>query len=83
LAYASRTIAGIIPLKPGFKEFLFSPVSSSVVNFACSQPTPYGVIKVIKAQDSIEITVPDGTVAILPDDKKLNPGKHIIESMSK
>ncbi len=80
LAYCARTIAGIVPLKPGFKEFSFQPTSIRIKNFSCSQPVPNGMIEVNKNDNSIELTVPEGTVAVLPEGTKLGPGKHAIKS---
>lgn len=79
LAYASRIIAGIIPLKPGFEEFTVNPTSWHTKKFECHQPTPHGIIRIKRNNDKIEIFVPDETLAALPDGKKLKSGKHIIK----
>lgn len=77
LGYASRVIAGIIPLKPGFKEFSFNPLSS-ITHFECTQPTPHGIIRVKRNNALFTIDVPQDTNALTPDGTVLPPGTHEI-----
>lgn len=74
LAYFSRTIAGIVPLEPGFSKFTINPESYHIKNFECHQPTPHGTIRVKRNDNEIDIFVPPGTSAILPDGNRREHG---------
>ena len=81
----SKFIAGIEPIEPGFKKFKVAPQMGDLHHVEASVVTHYGNISVkldrqgrtIKA----EITVPEGTTAVVPTSKKdivLQPGTHKI-----
>ena len=81
----SKYIAGIEPIEPGFKKFKVAPQMGDLHHVEASVVTHYGNISVkldrqgrtIKA----EITVPEGTTAVVPTSKKdivLQPGTHKI-----
>lgn len=76
LSYAARTLAGIIPLRPGFAEFSFAPGKGVSDEFQLRQPTPQGCIKVVRKGRNYTLTVPAQTVAVLGDGRRLAAGTH-------
>ncbi|MDR1632306.1 MAG: glycoside hydrolase family 78 protein [Dysgonamonadaceae bacterium] len=82
-----RSLAGIEPTKPGFKEFTVQPQVVGDLTFVKSSlQTPYGIISVEwrreNGQFRLDVEVPENTLAtvILPDGKKqtVGPGKHLL-----
>jgi hypothetical protein len=80
--YFQTAILGIIPLKPGFKRFLFNPVPHDLDFAEGSIPTPAGSIRVRWRRTgiilSVELTVPYGLTAQTPDGE-FSAGYHQFE----
>ena len=80
----SQRIAGIEPLKPGFKEFAVRPQMASLKHVECGLETAYGTIAVVLDRKgrriSATITVPSGTTAVVTDShgrqQRLPSGTH-------
>lgn len=77
LTILSQYGAGVAPTKPGFKEFAVLPQMGTLSNIETVVPTRYGDID-LKLNNggkvfSIDITVPDGTTAVVGIPKAVNP----------
>lgn len=87
-AFLYRRIAGLEPLKPGYKEFLIKPLIGGGLHYASIHlDCPYGAIdsrwEVANGQYSLDVTVPVSTLCqvVLPSGKtvSLASGKHHLE----
>lgn len=60
-----RYIAGVRPLKPGFRTVLIQPQLGKLESLYAKVPTPLGAVKISWKADPgmLEITVPDGMIA--------------------
>ena len=82
----SQRLAGIEPLKPGFREFTVRPQMASLKHIECGLETAYGMIEVVLDRKgkriNAAITVPEGTVAVVTDsrgrEQRLASGFHSI-----
>ena len=82
----SQRIAGIEPLKPGFKEFAVRPQMASLKHVECGLETAFGSISVILDRKgrriNAAITVPPGTTAVITDsrgkEQRLPSGMHSV-----
>jgi hypothetical protein len=83
LYFMHNTLLGVQALKPGFAEFRLAPQGLGLLWAKGNVPTPHGVIRVNWARQAdqalvIDVDVPDGATAILPDSRRLGPGRHIV-----
>ena len=71
IIHAGQRIAGIEPLRPGFKEFSVRPQMASLKHVEAGLETAYGMIEVVLDRKGkriqATIIVPDGTTAIITD----------------
>lgn len=80
----SQRLAGIEPLKPGFKEFSVRPQMASLKHIECGLETAFGMIEVTLDRRgrriNAVISVPEGTTAVVTDSRgrlqRLSPGQH-------
>jgi len=89
LTVLSQYAAGIAPAKPGFEEFAVLPQMGPLKRIRVVVPTKYGNI-LLKLKNkkifSMDLTVPEGTKAIIGVPKEINPanihlnGKLVYES---
>ena len=81
----SGRILGVMPTKPGFKEFRIAPNPCGLTWARGVVPTPYGNIHVSWTRSDtnflIEFEVPKGTTAVF-DGKKYLAGKHRLGAMN-
>ncbi len=84
IIHAGQRIAGIEPLKPGFREFRVHPQMASLKHVEAGLETAYGMIEVVldrkgKRVNAV-INVPEGTTAVVKDyrghERRLQPGTH-------
>ncbi len=77
----SGRILGVLPRKPGFKEFVIRPQPVGLTWAKGKVPTPHGLIEVawkaVGTQIEMEFLVPRNTTAIVGE-KKFGPGEHRI-----
>ena len=81
-----QRLAGIEPLKPGFREFSVQPQMASLKHIECGVETAFGMIEVVLDRRghriNAAITVPEGTTAVVTDFRgrqlRLSPGQHRI-----
>lgn len=86
IIHMSQRLAGIEPLKPGFREFAVRPQMASLKHIECGVETAYGMIEVVLDRKgkrvNADISVPAGTTAVVTDSRgrqlRLSPGQHII-----
>lgn len=83
LTLLSQYVAGITPLKPGFKEFQIKPQMGDLTSAKVTVDTRYGLIKADLQRKGkrirMSVEVPEGTSAIVMDKGKpirLESGKH-------
>ncbi len=82
LPILQSTVLGVSPLRPGFAEFRFAPRSLGVRWAEGRVPTPHGAVEVSWSQRESDgplaatIVVPEGTVAVYADGRRLEPGTH-------
>ena len=83
LTLLSQYVAGITPLKPGFKEFQIKPQMGDLTSAKVTVDTRYGLIKTDLQRKGkrirMSVEVPEGTSAIVMDKGKpirLGSGKH-------
>lgn len=83
LTLLSQYVAGITPIKPGFKEFQIKPQMGDLTSAKVTVDTRYGLIKADLQRKGkrirISVEVPEGTSAIVMDKGKpirLESGKH-------
>lgn len=74
-------VLGIRPLRPGFRQFSLAPQLGPLTFAEGHVPTPHGIIEARcqragTGRAKAEITVPEGTCAILPDGSRLDAGPH-------
>ena len=82
----SQRLAGIEPLKPGFREFAVRPQMASLKHIECGVETAYGMIEVVLDRKgkrvNAAISVPAGTTAVVTDSRnrqqRLSAGIHRI-----
>ncbi len=70
-----RYIAGIRPVKSGFREFILDPQPGYLKSFFCRKPTLQGAVEVEWSNGLGTVIVPDGTAAIY-NGRTLSSGKH-------
>ena len=77
----SGRILGVVPNKPGFKEFIIDPQPVGLTWATGRVPTPHGLIEVswktVGTQIEVDFLVPRNTTAIVGG-KKFGPGAHRI-----
>ncbi|GAA4673435.1 alpha-L-rhamnosidase [Phytohabitans rumicis] len=81
-----RTVAGVAPAAPGYREILFRPrPGGGLTHASAAHDTPYGraAIAWVLAADgtlTVDVTVPSGTTAVLDlagqEPRTLGPGTH-------
>jgi alpha-L-rhamnosidase len=80
-----RTVAGLAPASPGYKEILFRPrPGPGITRAAARHESPYGTIAIswelFEGELSVEVTVPTGSTAWLDlegrEPVRLGPGPH-------
>ncbi len=84
IIHMSQRLAGIEPLKPGFREFSVRPQMASLKHIECGVETAYGMIEVVLDRKgrriNAAITVPEGTTAVITDYRgrqlRLSVGQH-------
>ena len=84
IIHAGQRIAGIEPIKPGFKEFSVRPQLASLTHVEAGMETSYGMIEVVFDRKgkriNAAITVPQGTTAVVSDargrEQRLGAGTH-------
>ena len=69
-------ILGVEPLEPGFRLFRFAPKLFDQEFVSGRIPAPSGNIRVKIRKTEAEIEIPAGCTGLLPDGRKLEPGKH-------
>jgi hypothetical protein len=73
-------VLGIVPLAPGFVRFAVRPQLGGLTHAAGTVSTPIGLIHVscrsTAARIEVDLQVPPGTTAILPNGSALPPGRH-------
>ena len=86
IIHMGQRIAGIEPLKPGFREFSIKPQMGSLKHVECGVDTAFGMIEVRLDRKgkriNAVISVPEGTAAVYTDSRgrrhTLPSGKHSI-----
>ena len=81
-----QRLAGIQPLKPGFREFTVRPQMGSLKHIECGLETACGMIEAVLDRKgkriNASLTVPEGTTAVVKDSRgntrRLGSGKHRI-----
>lgn len=80
LPFASQILLGVKPLAPGFREFSIAPQSGGLRMCNGSIPTPHGSIQMTWSRSRGvlrgEISIPRGTIGILPGGRRLKSGHH-------
>jgi hypothetical protein len=83
LTLLSQYVAGITPVKPGFKEFQIKPQMGDLTDAKVTIDTRYGFIKAelkrVAEGICISFEVPEGTTAYVVEGRKRTPfksGKH-------
>jgi glycogen debranching enzyme len=73
-------LLGVRPLEPGFRRFQVTPHLAGLDFISGAVPTPHGQIRVKLKANELEVTVPEGTEAVVAigtsDSKVLQPGHH-------
>lgn len=71
---------GIKPIAPGFSQVSIAPQPGELKHIAGNVLTPHGQIKLVcqqlKQTVELELDLPSGVTAVLPDHTKLTGGKH-------
>ncbi len=70
-----RRLAGIRPISNGFKRFVVEPKPGDLKSFAITHPTPHGNVKLEYTNGKYNLTVPEGTEAVV-NGATLTPGTH-------
>ena len=70
-----RRLAGIRPIANGFSRFVVEPKPGDLKSFSITHPTLHGTIALEYDNGKYQLTVPDGTEAVVAN-KVLTPGKH-------
>ena len=84
IIHMSQRLAGIEPLKPGFREFSVRPQMASLKHIECGVETAYGMIEVVLDRKgrriNAVISVPEGSLAVVTDTRgrqlRLSAGQH-------
>ncbi len=77
--FMTSEILGVTPLTPGFANFAFEPELFDLKFARGRIPTPHGNINVELELGKAVLTVPAGTLAVLPDGSRLGAGVHALE----
>ena len=85
LTLLSQYVAGIAPVKPGFKEIQINPQMGDLTSVQVTVDTAYGMIKADLQRKGkkirMDVEVPEGTTAYVAEGNKrikLDSGKHRI-----
>ncbi|MGN0867392.1 MAG: alpha-L-rhamnosidase C-terminal domain-containing protein [Oligosphaeraceae bacterium] len=80
LCFFQEALMGIQPVRPGFREFSVNPSLLDLTHLEGYVPVPGGEIRLgcrrRREELHLELSVPEGTTAILPDGTRLPPGEH-------
>lgn len=84
LRFLQETILGVRPLRPGFARFSINPQPAGLLGAWGIVPAPQGLIRVKWTQPTggplkLEAEVPADTVACMPDGRRLDAGRHVLE----
>jgi hypothetical protein len=79
--FLQQNVLGVRPLRPGFAEFELNPRAVGSQWARGAVPTPHGLIAVewVREPDdtlTVAATVPPATAAVLPEGRRLGPGRH-------
>jgi len=79
--FLQTTLLGVRPLQPGFSEFSLCPEGLGVLWAKGDVGTPHGLIHVEWTTEKngrlcVTVQVPEGTTAVLADDRRLGSGCH-------
>ena len=70
-----RRLAGIRPIANGFSRFVVEPKPGDLKAFSITHPTPHGAIALEYDSGKYQLTVPEGTTAVV-ENKVLASGRH-------
>ena len=87
IIHMGARIAGITPLKPGFREFAVNPAMGGLNHVEAGLETSFGMIELVlnrkgRSRFGMTLTVPEGTTAVVKDFRsrvhRLGPGVHVM-----